>query len=178
MERENMKRGIWTVLFLLIVLVSIASIGKLTGAITGGYPSGRFYPQRDSNPITTIEIIPSSIGSNGELIVEAGKVVYFTIDVGMKGIWEKVYLRGINGDNVDSITRISGTGYCAEKDRSLCTRGSVSFGDRKAFFKLRDNLRPGKYMVTACDGGIPLTSCQGKEIKSKEFTVVKSTKKS
>ena len=176
MERENMKRGIWTVLLLLIVLVSIASIGKLTGAITGGYPSGRFYPQRNSNPITTIEIIPSSIGANGELIVEAGEVVYFTIVVsGRNGIWEKVYLRGVNGDKVDSITRISGTGYCAEKDRRLCIKGSVLYGDRGGHFKLRDNLRPGEYMVTACDGGIPLTSCQGKEIKSKEFTVVKST---
>ena len=178
MELTNVKRGAIVFLVLLIVLVGFSVLGQYSGKTTYGYPSGRFYSQRDSNPITTIEIISTSIGPNGKLIVEAGNVVSYTIDDGRSGIWSKVYLRNsLNNDKVDE-EDISRNGYCAEKDKSLCTRGSVSFGDRKGYFKLRDDLRPGKYMVTACPGNLPLTSCQGNEIKSKEFTVIKSTKKS
>lgn len=180
MNQDDMKRGTGLILVLSLSLIVISLLAQYSGAASygGSYPGASYFPTRNLGD-TTIDIIPSYIDEKGNAIVEAGKQIYFKINVGKNGIrGDSVELHNkVSGLRVDAISDICKRGFCTDDNENLCLPGPKCFEDREGSFKISLSRKPGTYIITACPGNIPTNSCKGNEIASPAFQVVKPSAK-
>ena len=174
-----MKRGITVLLLLFVVLGVISFINEITGeASRNGYPSGRYYPVRADFEESRFELSGGSINSNGQMFFDAGDVVYFDITVGSDGIRQEVNMRNAVSDlKVDTIKNICLNSFCNDDNQNLCKGGPVCFENRKGFFRIPDDRKPGLYALTVCPGNLGKNECSGNEIFSEVFLVVEGGSK-
>mgnify|MGYP001589438142 CR=1 FL=1 len=174
-----MKRGIIVLLLLFIVLGAISFIKDYTGAASkDGYPSGRYFPVRADFGESRFELSGGSIDEDGKLVVKAGDAVYFTLVVGSNGIRREVEMRNAVSDlKVDRKANICLNSYCADDNQDLCKGGPVCYENRKGFFTIPDDRKPGLYALTVCPGNLEKNECNGNEISSEVFLIVEGGSK-